>query len=258
MIELLISPLCWVWLALLWLAWRGWRARNRLQSFVAFAAALTLSAFAGTPLSAYLLAKLERPHLHRQTDPDLTRVPKADVIVVLGGGQTTSPLEINRLHTTRSDDRTLAALELLRRGASTNVALGGGSVLINNKETLVAEAVDRWLRLYAPSNSAIYQLPFNRNTHDEATHTRELARAKGWSTVLLVTSGSHLTRSTATFERAGLKVIPWGCDFQGLSALQNKNETLWTIIPEAKQLLAIDSAMHEYVGMAYYRLRGWL
>src|SRR5881392_2701725 len=123
MLDLLISPLSWVWLVLLCTGSKAWRLKQKTQSVMLLGAALLLSIAAGTPLPALLLAALEQRHVHES----FADLPRGDAILLLGGGQVPSLLEINGLHTTHAADRFLTALELLRRGVSTNLVIGGGS-----------------------------------------------------------------------------------------------------------------------------------
>jgi uncharacterized SAM-binding protein YcdF (DUF218 family) len=79
--------------------------------------------------------------------------------------------------------------------------------------------------------------------------------------VLLVTSAMHMPRSVATFRRLcpAVAVIPAPTDFRA----PDMPEDEWyreaaDQLPSAGNLAEFADATHEYLGMAYYRLRGWM
>jgi hypothetical protein len=89
-----------------------------------------------------------------------------------------------------------------------------------------------------------------RSTHDEAVLTSELFRARGWHSLLLVTSPTHSRRAAATFEARGLEVVSVPCveTRYDLEGLQHPRE----------RLDAFGSALHERLGLWLYARRGWL
>lgn len=68
----------------------------------------------------------------------------------------------------------------------------------------------------------------------------------------LVTSASHMTRAKGLFLRQGARPIPAPTDFRSLA------ESLrpWDFLPQARALLDSERAFHEYLGLAWGRLRG--
>jgi uncharacterized SAM-binding protein YcdF (DUF218 family) len=87
------------------------------------------------------------------------------------------------------------------------------------------------------------------NTHDEAVAVAALARQRGWHRVILVTHLWHMRRAAAVFEKAGLPVLCAPCDEAqyDLKALNTSDA----------RLHAFRDWLHEIVGIAVYRLRGW-
>ena len=94
---------------------------------------------------------------------------------------------------------------------------------------------------------------FSRNTRENAWYTREILRDK--KTVLLVTSAFHMPRAKACFERLGMTTIACPADFRVDS---DKNSSVLDFLPDAAALDNTAIALREYMGMVYYRLRGWL
>jgi len=89
-----------------------------------------------------------------------------------------------------------------------------------------------------------------RNTHDEAVNTAELFRARGWRTLLLVTSPTHSRRAAATFEARGLEVV-------SVPSVETRYD-LESLPHSRERLDAFASALHERLGLWLYRRRGWL
>jgi uncharacterized SAM-binding protein YcdF (DUF218 family) len=69
-------------------------------------------------------------------------------------------------------------------------------------------------------------------------------RARGVASILLVTSMLHMRRAKLCFEKQGLRVSP-----APVPRIEGEP-------PERASMLA--QALHEYIGLAYYRLRGWI
>ena len=101
-----------------------------------------------------------------------------------------------------------------------------------------------------------------RNTAEEAIALRGIARDRGWHSLLLVTSATHLPRATATFRRlSGLTIVPVACDFQLPSRTNSGSATpsslAMDLLPSAGSLHASSQALKEWLGLLVYRLRGW-
>jgi uncharacterized SAM-binding protein YcdF (DUF218 family) len=88
------------------------------------------------------------------------------------------------------------------------------------------------------------------STHDEAILLGKLARARGWSRIVAVTSPTHSRRACATLEREGLVAIA-----------SPAHETTFELprLPNADdRLRAFEQVLHEVLGSWTYRRRGWI
>jgi uncharacterized SAM-binding protein YcdF (DUF218 family) len=89
-----------------------------------------------------------------------------------------------------------------------------------------------------------------------------MARKRGWRSILLVTSATHLPRSVASFRRlTSLTIIPVACDFQ-LPARRSFGRptaasTLMGVLPAADALALTTLAIKEHLGQWVYRIKGW-
>jgi uncharacterized SAM-binding protein YcdF (DUF218 family) len=88
------------------------------------------------------------------------------------------------------------------------------------------------------------------STRDEAVHVAELARERGWSTIILVTGPTHSRRAAAVFEGVGLRVISRPCPSRMYSITGR-------CLPR-ENLLLLQSYAHEQLGWLVYHLRGWI
>ena len=68
----------------------------------------------------------------------------------------------------------------------------------------------------------------------------------------LITSAAHMHRAVAVARRAGMLLIPYPI---GHRARETNSWTDWVPSNNAAGLASI--ALHEYLGLFYYRLRGW-
>lgn len=91
-----------------------------------------------------------------------------------------------------------------------------------------------------------------RDTHDEAVQVAALANELDLGRIILVTSPSHSRRASAAFEAAGVRVLSSPSqqtlfDYENLESARGD-----------QSLQAFGFLAHEYVGLYYYRLRGWI
>lgn len=248
-----IEPMGLAWLGittlLVCLVWR----RNARHAILLGGPWLMFTLVVCTPVPSLLLASIERPWI----DVDLTKLPDADAIVSLGGTGETSALEITGFHFTRGADRLMTAVELVRRGKSNVVVFGGGGGhgqpgASGSEADAVKQWVDSWNVLKAPAIS----LGVCFDTHDEAVKTAVLAKERAWTSLILVTSASHMGRAEATFRKAGLNVTCAPCNF--LSSVFRKDNLDWFHAPHFSGAEAFSIWFHEVLGWAFYRWQGWV
>ena len=225
------------------------RRSNRRLARITGSACLFLSLFGGTPLSAWLLARLEHP-------TSMASLPtRADAIVVLGGSYSASQAEPAGFKVNSAFDRITTGLALVDRGISTNLVLGGGIDPVAEPRIHDSEALRPWLERRIPANVRIRIIDSSATTREEAIHFAPMATREQWTRIVLVTSASHLPRATAAFRSEGIQVIPMACAFEGHARLNSHNR--WTLIPNTGDLRLAGMWFHEQVGSLYYRLRGW-
>ena len=117
------------------------------------------------------------------------------------------------------------------------------------------------MELGLPANRILIN-PGSRTTDEEARDIGAMARARGWNSILLVTSAFHMPRSLATFrQRSGLRVIPVACDYQlpnrATYGRPTAGSMIKSLLPDAEALQLSSISLKEHLGLAIYRLRGW-
>ena len=252
MLENLLQPTGLLWLILLVGAVVLWRRKQVRWSWVAFGFAALLWLFGATPLPAKLIAELERPYVRLARNP-----PTADAVVMLGGTHNYSPRTLLPMNFGDSVDRVTTALELIRLGRARVLVLGGAYYRYQGQRRPDSELLEVWMRGWGLPTAELIPLGICASTRDEAERVGELARVRGWRRILLVTTACHLRRGEASFRKTGLEVVPIGCDFQGLDAMDEPNR-LWKVVPEGGHLMAFQSWFHEELGWWWYRLKGWV
>ena len=101
----------------------------------------------------------------------------------------------------------------------------------------------------------------SHDTHEHAKNLGPMFKEKGFKRVLLVTSAMHMPRALGVFRHLcpGVEFIPAPTDFQVTKPIPAPwYHQLVAVIPTPRHLLDFSEVMHEYLGMAYYRLRGWM
>ena len=187
-------------------------------------------AIACTPLTDYMIKSLAVKE----------DIRKADVIVVLAGGiDKGNYLRLDTSH------RLLRGAQLYFEGKAKKILLSGGG----SKKTGVAEATvmaQEARRLKIPVTDIILEKS-SRHTHEQAAEIKKISEFHRWQSILLVTSYSHMKRSLMSFERAGFKVYP---------AFADPYEKY--IDDPLGRLRLFKMLLHEYGGIVYYKIKGWI
>jgi uncharacterized SAM-binding protein YcdF (DUF218 family) len=87
------------------------------------------------------------------------------------------------------------------------------------------------------------------NTCSSARSTHALVEPQSGERWLLVTSAYHMPRAVACFRALGWDVTPYPTDFQ-----RGSNPLSYELVDNLQDL---DAASHEWLGLVYYRLRGY-
>lgn len=229
------------------LAGAAWLApRPRWRRVLAAAAASTLLLGSNGWVASAVFGRLELQYLPP------ARGTTADAIVVLGGGERKKLWPRAHVDLKDGGDRLTTGAILFRQGAAPRVVCTAGPV--------ASEMADFLVDLGVP-DEAIIRDTASFDTHDHAVNLCPVFRQHGVTRILLVTSASHMPRSVAVFRRAcpEVDVVPVPTDYRRPPNPDDRwPGDLVTLVPSTSAAEAVNDALHEYVGMAYYRLRGWM
>ncbi|MGE5493113.1 MAG: YdcF family protein [Actinomycetota bacterium] len=221
--------------------------RPRLGKGLIALGLLVIAAFSTTIVADSLLEPLESryPVLAQESLRDL----KVDAVVILAAGRYRKALELGG-----GDDVRQMALDRLRYGAlvaresGKPVLVTGGNpdgYGIPEAEAMkIALARDfgvptRWVE----GKSA--------NTRQNAEYSAEILLPQGVRRIALVTHAFHMPRSVPAFEAAGFEVVPAPTAFLG----SRRDVMLLDFIPRYDVMRTSGFALHELIGMLWYRLR---
>jgi uncharacterized SAM-binding protein YcdF (DUF218 family) len=173
---------------------------------------------------------------------------QGDVIILLGGGIVDRAVDLSGLGvpTATMAERIMTAARLYRR-LDVPIIVSGGMVF--NVTRSEAEIARRLLMDLGVSPTRILTEDKSRDTMENARYTMALCTAQGFRRPLLVTSLEHLKRSVWCFRRVGLEVTPVPVG----QAPDRFGEWAWQdLLPGS--FVNLTRAVHEYIGLAYYRL----
>ena len=218
----------------------------RLVLGVTFVATLLMAIF---PVGEWLLRPLESHYL---VNPELARV---DGIVVLG-----MPGDVRRSklwgQTQLKDgaERYTAALELARRFPDAKVVFAGGSGQLGDLTGEASAESDVAQTFFVAQGLAADRLLLenrSRNTLENAANSLGVAQPQAGETWVLVTSAFHMPRALRSFERAGWPaLVPYPVDYRSGRFIDGIG---WDL---AENLLDLNLAVKEYVGLLVYGLKG--
>ena len=181
-------------------------------------------------------------------------LPQSDVVILLGGilGQPLPP----RIAADLGDpaDRIMHALRIYRANKAPFIVISGGNLPWQEAVVPESQLIADLLVELGVSRSSLVLEAGSRNTRENAVNTAAIFKQHGWRTGLLVTSGAHMPRALAAFQKLGLDVTPAATD---IHARPLQFVGLLDLLPEAGALARTTSAIKEMIGLRLYRFRGW-
>jgi uncharacterized SAM-binding protein YcdF (DUF218 family) len=192
--------------------------------------------------------------LERRYPPVLTATsfapPDAPVrwIVVLGGGGShsqhlPSPSQLS----STSLARLIEGIRLHRQLPGSKLVLSEGNIF---ESGAVGEVMGKVAEELGVSKDEMVLETQSQDTEGQASLILPIV---GNDRFFLVTSASHMPRSIALFKKAGMNPIASPTDFEGSSVENWRPSALY---PSAGGLRKAELAVHEYLGLAWSKLRG--
>lgn len=227
-----------------------WRKRVETRKRLLFVA-IPLAALAvlSTPAVSYLaVGSLEWAYPPQETRPE-----GIDAIVVLSGS--VRPPDAIRREAELGEDtlyRCLHAAHVYSQGKPCLVVASGGKVDPDTPGPTLAEAMGKFLVSQGVAGSDLLLEDRSSTTYENAVNTAQLLRARGIDRIILVTDATSMPRAERCFRAQGIEVFPSGCDYHA-------TQFRWSVVqflPTARGAKGTVLAAHEWLGLAWYWLRG--
>lgn len=243
-----ISPFTWFVLALagfFFLKNEKWKKRCKRLSIVVFLVFTNTFVF------------LETCRLWEVHGTPVNELKVYDVGVVLTGmAEYDSHLKLVSIR--RGADRIWQALNLYHQGKINNILISGDSGYITDRGLHEAAQFKQVLVSWGIPEKDVIIENKSRNTHENAVETTRILRRyyPHLSTVLVITSGTHIRRARACFKKEGL-----ACDMYSTDLFTSpKRGYHWDqlIVPNVDTFGNWNSLIKEFVGYVTYDIVGYI
>ena len=209
--------------------------------------------------NGWITGRLVR-HLEWQNMPP-SPVPEADCIIVLSGGLLSRTPPRPTIEVADAGDRVIYGAYLFREQKAPYIICTGNVATGGIARRPASEDMADFLEMLGVEKSAIITEIRSENTHEHAINLYPLLKERGFKHVLLVTSAMHMPRALGVFKRLcpGIEITPAPTDFHVTKGSGRPwYYKLGMVIPTPRNLVEFTEVMHEYLGIAYYRIRGWI
>jgi uncharacterized SAM-binding protein YcdF (DUF218 family) len=203
-----------------------WRLTN--AALVCYAIGVLVLCY--TPVTDWLLRPLTVPSSTQQTD----------AIVLLAAWASPDGL-LNEA----GMRRTIEATHLYKRGIAPTIIVSGRNRSAGSGPTAQVMA-NLAMELGVPASAIILETN-SQTTHQSAVNVAHLARSRGWSRVTLISDAKDMRRALASFRHEALEAHP-GADIRW-----DRRSAMGPV-----RLSIFANTVHEWVGLAYYRWKGWV
>jgi uncharacterized SAM-binding protein YcdF (DUF218 family) len=95
----------------------------------------------------------------------------------------------------------------------------------------------------------------SRSTHENAVYTSEILRTHGVTHVALIVDATSMPRAAACFRKLGVDVVPAPLDFHALGSWGSWQDDF---LPNWRAVRRNEDILHEILGLAWYRIQGWI
>lgn len=176
----------------------------------------------------------------------LNSLPRAQAIVVLGGGVVSSGMDDaikQPFDLQEAADRVWYGGQLYKAGLAPWVLLSGGNQRNGNLKSSEAAVMKEFLvDLGVPSKAIVLEAK-SRNTLENAYYSAQILKRLEIQHILLVTSATHMGRALSYFENNGLTVTPAPTDYKPFRPLEKQ-----CCLPDPHTLVINSQLMKELAG----------
>jgi uncharacterized SAM-binding protein YcdF (DUF218 family) len=176
-----------------------------------------------------------------------------DAVVVLSGAMLKSRWGGQPTPGIDTYERLVYTVELYSHWPGVPIVVTGGKSLGPGYPS-VATIMERYLSRNGIPGTSIETESVSRNTYENARLTAALLHRQGRKNIAVVTDAQHMLRAELAFSAQGLNVVPAPCCF----ASEVDDWTYKELLPSWWALETMEGVLHEWLGLAVYKLRGWI
>ena len=178
---------------------------------------------------------------------------QADAIVVLAGNFHAEGRDRTKLRLGgETIFRCLQALQLYR-AAGCRIIVSGGTLSSSKPGMSMAAAMrDFFVLLGVPATDITLEDQSKTTFENGLRNTTAILAAEPAKRVFLVTSASHMRRAERCFAKQGTVVIPAPCNHQAVRLELGPT----SFLPSVEGIRGVQAALHEWLGLTWYWLRG--
>ena len=186
-----------------------------------------------------------------------SRFPSHDAgaIVVLSGGlDDASPTQPFTLAERSTYRRSSYAAWLYKNWKPLPILASGGPIGKPPERVVASHVVSAVLRAAGVPPDRVWQEDRSLNTYENAVFSAEILRRHGIHRIALVTETRHMLRAELCFRKLGIEVVPAPC-----CSLTDEGFSTWReFLPAFAGIRENEATLHELLGLAWYRLKGWI
>jgi uncharacterized SAM-binding protein YcdF (DUF218 family) len=143
---------------------------------------------------------------------------------------------------------------LFHHWRQTPIVVCGGPAVKNPDEPTLAEVMRRQLVESGVPDSMVWVEDKSETTYENALFAANILRPKAIRKIVLVTEAFHMPRAELVLRKLGFEVTPVACSYR---TMEKKTVAGW-LTPSFWAIRVNEEALHEIVGLAWYKLRGWI
>jgi len=163
----------------------------------------------------------------------------------------------DRVYFHRGADRVTHTVQLYKMGLIRKILISGGTGLLTEDDEPEANKFRKVMIMMGIPQEDIIIENETRNTHESAIEVKSLLESLQFSPeqCLLITSAFHMRRSLACYRKVGLNIEPFSTDFY---AHPRSFYPDVLFIPKIEAMLLWQKLIKEWVGMAAYKVAGYI
>lgn len=200
------------------------------------------------PITSQLLVQPLQP---TPLTPQQLQQPHAGAIVVLSGGNNYLAPEYATTVISNTNLTRLRYAAFLAQKTHLPILISGASVGSNlppAAQTMAGSLQSMWgiKARWIESRSV--------NTEQNAIRSAQILKRQHIQHILLVTSASHMPRALLSFKRQGIQATAAATDYMRPLEL---HRGIFNWVPRSTAFMRSYLACYEYIGLFWYKLRGW-